>query len=118
MSELAFASATTLAAKILNKDISAVELLNYFLARKDALNSELNAIVVDTREQALADARRADADLAKGHVQGPLHGVPMTVKESFHLSVCRSVGLSVCRSVGRRTRSVSFVGQSVLLLWR
>ena len=86
MSELAFASATTLAAKIQNKDISAVELLNFYLARTDEHNSELNAIVVDTREYALADAQQADADLAKGHVQGPLHGVPMTVKESFHLA--------------------------------
>ena len=86
MSELAFASATALAAKIQNKDISAVELLNFYLARTDEHNGELNAIVVDTREQALADAERADADLAKGKVHGPLHGVPMTVKESFHLA--------------------------------
>ena len=47
MSELAFASATKLATKIQNKEISAVELLNFFLARADAHNSELNAIVVD-----------------------------------------------------------------------
>ena len=86
MSELAFASATALAAKIQNKDISAVELLNFYLARTDSYNGELNAIVVDTREQALADAEQADADLAKGKVHGPLHGVPMTVKESFHLA--------------------------------
>ena len=86
MSEPAFASATALAAKIQNKDISAVELLKFYLARTDEHNGELNAIVVDTREQALADAERADADLAKGKVHGPLHGVPMTVKESFHLA--------------------------------
>ena len=86
MSELAFASATALATKIQNKEISAVELLNFFLARADAHNDELNAIVVDTREQALADAQQADADLAKGNMYGPLHGVPMTVKESFHLA--------------------------------
>ena len=66
MSEPAFASATALAAKIQNKDISAVELLNFYLARADEHNGELNAIVVDTREKALADAERADADLAKG----------------------------------------------------
>ena len=66
MSEPAFASATALAAKIQNKDISAVELLNFYLARTDEHNSELNAIVVDTREQALAVAQQADADLAKG----------------------------------------------------
>jgi amidase len=86
MSELSFASATELAAKIQNKDISAVELLNHYLERVDQFNGDLNAIVVDTREQALADAAQADADLAKGKIQGPLHGVPMTVKESFHIA--------------------------------
>ena len=61
MSELAFASATALAARVQSKDISAVELLNFFLARTDSYNGKLNAIVVDTREQALADAEQADA---------------------------------------------------------
>ena len=74
MSELAFASATALAARVQNKDISAVELLNFFLARTDSYNGKLNAIVVDTREQALADAKQADADLAKGKI-GPWQGL-------------------------------------------
>ena len=52
MSELAFASATALAARVQSKDISAVELLNFWL--EQTLNGKLNAIVVDTREQALA----------------------------------------------------------------
>jgi amidase len=86
MSELSFASATELAEKIQNKDISAVELLNHYLERVDRFNGDLNAVVVDTREQALADAAAADADLAKGVSRGPLHGVPMTVKESFHIA--------------------------------
>lgn len=86
MSELAFASATALTAKIQSKEISAVELLNHYLDRVDRYNDDLNAVVVDTREQALADAKKADADLAKGILQGPLHGVPMTVKESFHVA--------------------------------
>jgi amidase len=86
VSELAFNSATELAAKIQNKEISAVELLNYYLGRVDQHNGDLNAVVVDTREQALKDAQQADDDLAKGRVRGPLHGVPMTVKESFHIA--------------------------------
>ena len=86
MSELAFASATELAEKIQRKEISAVELLNFYLDRVDRYDGDINAVVVDTREQALADAEQADADLARGVVQGPLHGVPMTVKESFQLA--------------------------------
>ena len=84
--ELSFASATELAEKVQNKEISAVELLNHYLDRVDRFNGDLNAVVVDTREQALADAKAADADLAKGVSRGPLHGVPMTVKESFHIA--------------------------------
>jgi amidase len=86
VSELAFASATELAEKIQRKEISAVELLNFYLDRVDRYDGDINAVVVDTREQALADAEQADADLARGVVQGPLHGVPMTVKESFQLA--------------------------------
>ena len=86
VTELAFNSATELAAKIQNKEISAVELLNYYLSRVDQYDGDLNAVVVDTREQALKDAKKADEDMAKGRLQGPLHGVPMTVKESFHLA--------------------------------
>ena len=85
MSELAFLSATQLAAKIQNKEISAVELLNHYLGRVDQYNGDLNAIVVDIREEALKDAEAADAKMAKGESCGPLHGVPMTVKESYNV---------------------------------
>ncbi|MEM9623311.1 MAG: amidase [Pseudomonadota bacterium] len=86
MSELAFASATELAAKISNKDISAVELLQHYLDRVDKYNPDLNAIVVDMREQALAAAQAMDDDLAAGKPTGPLHGVPMTIKESYNVA--------------------------------
>ena len=86
MSELAFLSATQLAAKVRNKEISAVELLNHYLGRVDQYNGDLNAIIVDIREQALKDATEADAILARGDACGPLHGVPMTVKESYNVA--------------------------------
>lgn len=86
MSDLAFASATELAAAIQRRDISAVELLKLYLARVDEYNGALNAIVVDIREQALEEAAAADQALADGRSSGPLHGVPMTVKESYNLT--------------------------------
>lgn len=86
MSELAFLSATDLATKIKNREISCVELLQYYLDRVDRFNGELNAIVVDIREQALVDARAADEALVNGNAIGPLHGVPMTIKESYNLT--------------------------------
>jgi amidase len=86
MSELAYASATELAAKIKHKEISATELLQLYLQRIDKYNPAINAIVVDMREQALAAARDIDTALARGEDLGPLAGVPMTVKESYDVS--------------------------------
>jgi len=65
------------------KQISATELIDITFRRIDRLNSTLNAIVWECREQAMARARQADAALARGQATGPLHGVPVTIKESF-----------------------------------
>ncbi|MFV2090106.1 MAG: amidase, partial [Pseudomonadales bacterium] len=86
MSDIAFASATELAAMIQRREISAVELLKTYLDRIDQYNGALNAIVVDVRDEALVHAQAADAALAEGKAVGPLHGVPMTVKESYNLA--------------------------------
>ena len=86
MSELAFASAAEIARKIRNKDISCVEILNLYLTRIDQYNEGLNAIVVDLREQALTVAAEMDAAVARGDDLPPLHGVPMTVKESYNVA--------------------------------
>ena len=86
MSELAFASATELAAKIRDKEISAEELLQLYLQRVDKYNPALNAIIVDIRDAALTRAREIDAALARGEDLGPLAGVPMTVKESYNIA--------------------------------
>ena len=86
MSDLAFASATELAAAIQRREISAVELLEHYLARVDEYNGALNAIVVDVRDQAREEAAAADQALAEGKSCGPFHGVPMTFKESYNLT--------------------------------
>lgn len=80
-----FGSAVALARAIQQRKISSVELLQAYLARVDRLNPAINAVVVDDRERALKRARAADRATAKGERWGPLHGVPMTVKESFDL---------------------------------
>ena len=86
MSDLAFASAGELAGRVRNKDISSAELLAYYFERVDRFNSDLNAIIVQVREEAMARARQADEALARGEHWGPLHGVPMTVKESYDVA--------------------------------
>ena len=83
---LHFASATELAKRIRDKQVGCLELLDHFVARTERFNPALNAIIWMDVEQARDRARTADAALAKGEVLGPLHGVPMTVKESFNLT--------------------------------
>lgn len=68
------------------RDISSVELLKDQLARISANDSAINAVVVLDEERALGQAAAADAARARGQSLGPLHGLPMTVKESFDVS--------------------------------
>jgi len=86
MAGRAFDSAVTLASAIRNKEIGCVELLDLFLDRVDRHNPALNAVVVMDAEGARARARELDSALADGTVLGPLHGVPMTVKESYDVA--------------------------------
>src|SRR6266853_1175285 len=81
-----FAPATELANHILDRRIGCVELLDFYLARADRHNPALNAIVVWQIDQARERARAADAALVRGERWGPLHGIPMTVKESFNVA--------------------------------
>src|SRR5258706_13340367 len=80
-----FLSAKKLASLIRRRKISSVELLDFYLERAARLNPKLNAIVVLDEKRAREQARKADRAAAKGDWKGPLHGVPMTVKESFDL---------------------------------
>ncbi|MCB1686084.1 MAG: twin-arginine translocation signal domain-containing protein, partial [Pseudomonadales bacterium] len=82
---LAFRSGLELAELIRSKALSSAELTRYFIARIERFDGRLNAIVVRTFEAALESARAADAALAKGQMLGALHGLPMTIKESFNL---------------------------------
>ena len=83
MSEIAFESAVSLARRIRAKEISSVELLKHYFERVDQFNGQLNAVIWEIRDEAMADAEKADAAIAAGEDLGPLHGVPMTIKESY-----------------------------------
>jgi amidase len=83
MSALHFKSAVDLAELVRSRKVGALELLDHYLARVQRFNSKLNAIIWMDVDKARARARAADAALAKGEVWGPLHGVPMTIKESY-----------------------------------
>ncbi len=83
MTHLCFQSATVLAAALRNREIGARELLDQYLARAERLDPSINAICAYDIEVARARADAADAATARGTSWGPLHGLPMTVKESF-----------------------------------
>jgi amidase len=78
-----FRSAKELAADIRRKRIGCLELLDLYLSRVDKYNPALNAIIATDVEGARKRARAADRALARKQVWGPLHGVPMTIKESY-----------------------------------
>jgi len=86
MTDLALLPATELALRLRRRELSALELLQHHLRRVERLNPALNAVVVFDTDAALQRARAADAALARGECWGPLHGLPMTVKESFDVA--------------------------------
>jgi amidase len=86
MDARAFGSATQLALEIRDRRVGCLELLDFFLARAERHNPALNAIIAWQIDAARQRARDADAALIRGEVWGPLHGIPMTVKESFNVS--------------------------------
>jgi amidase len=80
MEDIIFSTATALANAIREKHVSATEVLEAHLAQIAKYNPSLNAIVVMYEEVARARARQADEALARGDIWGPLHGVPVTLK--------------------------------------
>ena len=79
-------TATELAGLIRTKEISAEELTRYFIGRIERFDREINAVVARDFERAMDAARSADAALGRSVEVGPLHGVPMTIKESYDLA--------------------------------
>src|SRR5437867_6011545 len=86
MLDVPFRSARQLAADIKKKKIGCLELLDLYLARVEKYDGALNAVVVRDFERARTRARAADRALAKRDVWRPLHGVPMTIKESYDVA--------------------------------
>ena len=65
------------------KEVSPVELTQAFLDRIDQLDSKLRGYITVCREEALASARNAEGEIARGGYRGPLHGIPIGLKDQF-----------------------------------
>jgi amidase len=81
-----FQSATDAAQAVGRKELSSRELTEMLHARIEAVNPALNAVAELRREAALREAAAADEVTARGDATGPLHGVPMTIKDSFNVA--------------------------------
>ena len=81
--DIVYKSATELAELIRSRDISSVELTEAFIDQIESHDERINSVVVRRFDRAVDEAREADAALANGEHRGPLHGVPMTIKESY-----------------------------------
>ncbi len=97
-SDLAFAPATDIRRMIANREISSAELTEFFFQRIDELNPQLNAYLALCPDQAMADARAADEAVRNGDPLGPLHGVPISVKDlELTKGVTTTMGSAVFR---------------------
>src|SRR5690348_13513949 len=90
--EIVFASATRLAGLIRAKELSSVEVVDAHLARIEQVNPRLNAVVQLTADAARRRAKEADSALARGETWGPLHGVPVSIKDAFETAGVVSTG--------------------------
>lgn len=80
---LAFYSVSQLAHLLRTRQVTSVKLTRFFIERLRRHDPQLHAVVTLTEELALAQARRADAEIAAGNYRGPLHGIPYGAKDLF-----------------------------------
>lgn len=84
--ELVEQSATEMARRLAAGEIRSVDLVEAHIARIEQVNARLNAVVFPLFAQARREAAAADAAHDRGESLGPLHGVPITIKECFHIA--------------------------------
>ena len=93
--KLAFAPATELRRLVSNKEVSPVELTELYLGRIDALDSRLNSYLTVTGGEALRSAKAAEQAVLSGDDLGPLHGIPVSIKDLEMTSGVRTTGGSL-----------------------
>ena len=86
------------AAAFRRREFTPLELTTTLLDRIDRLNPQLNAYLTVTRESALAEAQAATDEQAQGKQRGPLHGIPLSLKDLYHVAGVRTTAGSVIMS--------------------
>ena len=98
MENVIYSSAKTLAGLVSKGEVSAVELVEGCMSRIEEVNPKLNAVVQFCTGRAMEEAKAADESRAKGDSLGPLHGVPMTIKDSLDTESVISTGGTLGRA--------------------
>ena len=83
-SQIPFLSATELSGLIRAGEVSPVEATQAYLDRIEAVDGPLNSYITVSGDEALAQARQAEEDIAAGRYTGPMHGIPVAVKDQFN----------------------------------
>ena len=81
--ELAFSSIEALSERIKDKEVSPVEVTETMLTRIEELNPQIHAYYTVFEEQVMEDAQRSEQEIARGDYRGPLHGIPMGLKDIY-----------------------------------
>ncbi|MEC9279506.1 MAG: amidase family protein, partial [Chloroflexota bacterium] len=90
--QLPFLSATELAALIKSREVSPVEATEAYLERIPQVDGKLNSYITVTADRAMADARQAEQEIASGKYRGPMHGVPIAVKDQLYTKGISTTG--------------------------
>jgi len=90
--EIPFLPATKLSALIRSGDVSPVEAAEAYLERIGQIDGKLNSYITVCRDEALAEAQQAEKEIAAGNYRGPMHGLPVAVKDQFYTKGIRTTG--------------------------
>ena len=90
MSDLHFQTISNLAPRIARKEISPVELLDSVLHQIQAHNDDVNAYITILEDESREAAKKAEREIAQGKYRGPLHGIPMGLKDLFYTAGIRT----------------------------
>ena len=92
LSDLCYTPASELTDMMIQKEISPVELMEAVITRVNEINPKLNAICTFTPEKALEKAKKAETMVQQGVSLGPLHGIPITIKDLVFTKGIRTMG--------------------------
>lgn len=92
--QLGFLDLTQASLAVQKKEVSPVELTQTCLARIEKLDTVLNSFITVTAESALEEAHRAEAEIMRGEWRGPLHGVPLAIKDLAETAGVRTTAAS------------------------